>query len=72
MYTTIGTYHSFYMTVCYSGWIYRTRITESWFFSTQAFGYILSQIYIGLHVKYQLFLSDLMKLELSWQIFEKC
>jgi len=27
-------------------------------------------MYFGLHVKYPLFLSDLMKLEFSWQIFE--
>jgi hypothetical protein len=28
-------------------------------------------MYIGLHVKYPLFLSDFMKLEFSGQIFEK-
>ena len=28
-------------------------------------------MYVGLHVKCPLFLSDLMKLEFSWQIFEK-
>ena len=31
----------------------------------------LSWMYIGLHVNYPLFLSDLMKFEFSWQIFEK-
>ena len=40
-------------------------------FFTQEFNYILSQIYNGFHVKYKLFLSDLMKFELSRQVFEK-
>jgi len=32
---------------------------------------ICSSVYIGLHVKYPLFLSDLTKLEYSRQIFDK-
>jgi hypothetical protein len=49
--------------------IFSTILSEN-FSSLEEMSKIWSKMYIGLHVKYLLFLSFLAKLELSLQIFE--